>query len=188
MVRGRNPDGTPKRWPADDRRAAKRRKATGYVESILNGTPAHDQVPHTQAWSNNPVLIRRLEVVERYRLEGLSAYEISRALGMPPATVLEDWQKLNDLWVARIGRTQETLRGEAVRRLDNVIRNGLEILRQDEAYTQAVLFNMPQLSPPRAACSPRSVSTTPSSRCRPRMRATTWRTSFATCCSRRRRR
>lgn len=144
MVRGRNPDGTPKRWPADDRRAAKRRKADGYVEAIVNGhTPLRDQAPHTRSWANDPVVIRRLEVVERYRLEGLSAYEISRTLGLPASTVLEDWQKLNDLWVARVGRTQETLRGEAVRRLDNVIRNGLEILRQDEAYTQAVMFNLP---------------------------------------------
>jgi hypothetical protein len=144
VVRGKNPDGTPKRWPADERRSAKRRRSGAYPEAIVNGhTPPLDQVPAFNAWTNNPALIRRLEVVERYRLEGLSAYEISRTLGIPASTVLEDWQKLNDLWVARVGRTQEALRGEAVRRLDNVIRNGLEILRQDEAYTQAVLFNLP---------------------------------------------
>lgn len=89
--------------------------------------------------------MRRLEVVENYRLQGLSAYEIARVLGWDVRTVLEDWGRLNDLWLARVGRTQETLRGEAIRRLDNVIRNGLEILRQDEAYTQAVLFNLPMM-------------------------------------------
>lgn len=66
-------------------------------------------------------------------------------MGLEMSSVLEDWQKLNDLWVARVSNTQNELRGEAVRRLDNVIRNGLEILRLDEAYTQAVLFNMPVL-------------------------------------------
>lgn len=106
-------------------------------------TVPRGQRPADNAWTSNPVIIRRLEQVERYRLEGLSAYEISRLTGWDANTVLEDWDRLNDLWLARVSRTQETLRGEAVRRLDNVIRNGLEILRQDEAYTQAVLFNMP---------------------------------------------
>jgi hypothetical protein len=145
MVRGRNPDGTPKRWPADDRRNAKRRHdPSPLVESVVNGiTPPRSQRPDNNHWTQNPAIVRRLEVVEQYRLQGLSAYEISRATGWNPRNVMEDWDRLNDLWVARVGRNVETLRGEAVRRLDNVIRNGLEILRQDEAYTQAVLFNMP---------------------------------------------
>ena len=91
--------------------------------------------------------MRRLEMVERRRLAGMSAYEISQAMGLSISTVLEDWQKLNDLWLERTASTQEQLRGEAVRRLDLVIRNGFELLRLDEAYTQAVLFNMPVLIP-----------------------------------------
>lgn len=148
MPRGKNPDGTPKKFPADHRRNAKRRKANGYVEAIVKGdTPPRDQRPDNNHWSQNPAHMRRLELVERHRLAGLSAYEIARQLNLAPATVLEDWQKLNDLWVAKVGATQDQLRGEAVRRLDLVIRNGFELLRLDEAYTQAVLFNMPVLIP-----------------------------------------
>lgn len=87
--------------------------------------------------------MRRLEVVEQHRLAGMSAYETARALGWDHVTVIEDWARLNELWLLRVARTQDQLRAEAIRKLDGVIRNGLELLRQDEAYTQAVLFNMP---------------------------------------------
>ena len=98
---------------------------------------------HDGPWAQNPVVVRRLETVERMRLSGMSAYQIASETGMPPSTVLEDWQKLNDLWLERLAGTQDLLRGEAIRRLDMVIRNAWELLRMDEAYTQAVLFNMP---------------------------------------------
>ena len=145
MPRGKNPDGTPKKYPADARRKAQVRRLRVPADSAL--TLTRDTPAVQQSWRQNPVIIRRLEMVERARLAGMTAYEISQAMGMPISTVLEDWQKLNDLWLDRTAATQEQLRGEAIRRLDHVIRNGWELLRLDEAYTQAVLFNMPVLVP-----------------------------------------
>jgi hypothetical protein len=143
MARGKNPDGSSKKYPADARRRSQRfRDREPYTEAIVV-PPNLRNAPNPSAWTQNPATIRRVEQVERGRLAGLSAYEISQQMGLPAATVMDDWSRINELWLARVSRTQDDLRGEAVRRLDNVIRNGLEILRMDEQYTQAVLFDLP---------------------------------------------
>ena len=146
MVRGKNPDGTPKRYPTDERRkAANRKRPRPYVEAIvIGGAPRPPDTPSNE-WSRDPFILRRVEQIERLRLAGLSMLETSKQLGLPIQTVVDDWQRLNELWLARVSGTQDALRSEAVRRLDTVIRNGFEVLRMDEAYTQAVLFNMPVL-------------------------------------------
>jgi hypothetical protein len=87
--------------------------------------------------------MQRLTLVEQYRLAGLSAWETAQAMHIDQQMVLDDWARLNELWLARTSDTQEQMRSEAIRRLDGVIRQGLELLRMDEAYTQAVLFNLP---------------------------------------------
>lgn len=146
MARGRNPDGTPKRYPGEARRERKprRRLKPGDLNLTLENPPQPHYGPPNH-WTENPAILSRLEVVEAYRLAGNSARETSRILGLPYEAVQNDYGRLSELWLARIGRTQDDLRAEAMRRLDVVIREGLATLRQDEAYTQAVLFNLPTM-------------------------------------------
>ena len=131
MPRGKNPDGTPKRYPTDSRPRKKKNAAPKVA-------------PYRQpAWHERPEILTRLEIVERARLAGNTALQVSRMLGLPYDTVREDFFRLNELWLSRLSRTQEQLRAEAMRKLDLVVASSLETLRMDELYAQAVLFNQP---------------------------------------------
>jgi len=150
VARAKNPDGTPKQYASDLRRGKGQRvppNAKPIVKPPSAKRLAEAKSPsptrRTQHWSRDPLVQQRLHIVERYRLAGLSEWETGQAMAIDPAIVAEDWRRLNELWLTRISDDQAQLRGEAIRRLDGVIRQGLEILRMDEAYTQAVLFNLP---------------------------------------------
>lgn len=132
MARGKNPDGTPKTYKSDARRAERPRKNQPIPKR-----------PEPSAWHQNPQILNRLEVVEKHRLAGYSALATSRMMGVDYDTVRDDFARISELWQARAGRNIEGLRAEAMRKLDVVIHEGLETLRMDELYTQAVLFNQP---------------------------------------------
>jgi hypothetical protein len=133
VARGKNPDGTPKTYKSDARRRVRTNRASPIPRAAYN----------PQVWHQNPQILSRLEVVEKYRLAGHTAFQTSRLLGMDYSIIKEDYERISELWQARAGRNIEALRAEAMRKLDNVIHEGLETLRMDELYTQAVLFNMP---------------------------------------------
>jgi hypothetical protein len=99
--------------------------------------------PPNVPWQRDQRILRRLELVEAERLKGYSCLRVSQNLHMPYATCWEDFRRLDQLWLARVSQNQNALRADAVRRLDGHIRTAIALLERDEAYTQAVLFNLP---------------------------------------------
>ncbi len=95
------------------------------------------------AWQRNPNILQRMRQVERLRLERLSNLAIAARLHVDEATIRTDLERLQELWAAELGAELARLRGEHVAAVDHLLRTCVDLLRRDEQYTQAVLFNTP---------------------------------------------
>lgn len=91
-------------------------------------------------WRRNLVILQRLPEVERRHLAGMSNVAIGRELGLDEGTIRTDLKRLQELWRERIGDEQEILRGQAVRRLEEVYRRSIAAAEFDEEAERAVLY------------------------------------------------
>lgn len=91
-------------------------------------------------WRRNLAILQRLPEVERRHLAGMSNCAIARELGVDEGTIRSDLKRLHELWRERIADEQEILRGQAVRRLEEVYRRSLAAAEFDEEAERAVLY------------------------------------------------
>jgi len=94
-------------------------------------------------WRRDPDIIARLERVEPLHLAGWSSTRIATELGVSERTIRNDVTHLSELWVERLGATQEALRGRIVAQLDMAIARAFEAADDDWQCTRAVLFGEP---------------------------------------------
>lgn len=92
-------------------------------------------------WRRDLVILARLPEVERRHLAGQPNTVIAEALGVDEGTIRNDLKRLQELWLERIGATQETLRAEKVAELVDVKRRALRAAEWDEFCERAVLFD-----------------------------------------------
>ena len=94
-------------------------------------------------WHRDPVILARLEIVARESNQGYSIYRISANTGIPYQTVQADLKRLDTIWRAQVGKHLETLRGQAVRKLNHVYTRAMDAIAYDEEMVEAVTFDRP---------------------------------------------
>ncbi len=95
------------------------------------------QVP----WRKDRDILDRMERVERLHVGGASCRAIARALGVNERTIRLDVGRLSELWVERVGATQEEHRAKAAAGLEEVTRRAFAAAEFDERCERAILFN-----------------------------------------------
>jgi len=81
-----------------------------------------------------------MERVERLRLAGASCRAISQSIGVNEKTIRMDVARLAELWVERVGDSQEAHRARAAAVLEEVARRAFEAADFDEKCERSVLF------------------------------------------------
>lgn len=95
-------------------------------------------------WKRDPVILARLEKVERMLLEGITNRQrIANALGVDAITIARDKQRLQLLWNARLGHKVEEMRAERIAALQHLVKVAYEGFEEDRRRIQSVLFDEP---------------------------------------------
>lgn len=116
-------------------------------QGVSNAQPSDQGIPNARGrkgvhWRRDPVILARLEEVERRRLRGQANVHIAAALGVDEGTIRNDLKRLQELWQERTGATIIDLRARAVAELDEVKRRAIEAAEFDRDMELAVLFGV----------------------------------------------
>lgn len=91
-------------------------------------------------WRKDRDVIDRMERVERLHVGGMSCRAIARSIGVNERTIRLDVGRLSELWLERVGATQEFCRAKAAAVLEEVTRRAFEAADFDQRCERAVLF------------------------------------------------
>ena len=110
-------------------------------EPADQGLPNRSRGKRAVHWRRDPIILARLQEVERRHLAGQTNIAVAESLGVDETTIRRDLGRLNELWLERTTGEQETLRARAVRELDEIKRRALDAADFDAACERAVLFD-----------------------------------------------
>ena len=92
-------------------------------------------------WRRDPVILARLQVVERRHLAGDTNVAIAAGLRISEATVRDDVKRLQELWLERTASAQDENRARVLAELEDVRVRSLKAAEWDEMCERAVLFD-----------------------------------------------
>lgn len=92
------------------------------------------------AWRRDPVILARLQAVERRHLAGESNVAIAAALDVDETTIRRDLDRLRELWLERTASAQDENRARVLAELEDVRTRALHAAEFDEQCERAVLF------------------------------------------------
>lgn len=95
------------------------------------------------AWRRDPVILARLQTVERRHLKGEPNTTIAAVLDIDEATVRNDLKRLQELWLERTAAAQDDNRARVLAELEDVRVRALEAAEWDQVCERAVLFGDP---------------------------------------------
>lgn len=96
-------------------------------------------------WRRDPRILERMQEVDRLHLLGRANTSIAITLGVDESTIRYDLKRINELYRERVADSHEELLGQAIRRLEHVMRLGLEAYDWDLECEDAVLFGGDQI-------------------------------------------
>lgn len=91
------------------------------------------------SWRRDPLILDRMRTVEREHLAGKSNVAIAEQLRVDEATVRNDLKRLNELWLEHTKLDQETLRAEAMAKLEDVRLRAISAYDFDRRMEEAVM-------------------------------------------------
>jgi hypothetical protein len=94
-------------------------------------------------WRRDPIILARLQDVERRHLAGHTNVAIAAALNVDEATVRNDLKRLGELWLERTAADQAEQRALVLAKLEDVRTRALAAAEFDEMCERAVLFGDP---------------------------------------------
>lgn len=99
------------------------------------------------SWRRDTVILERMQIVDRLHLLGKPNTAIALELDPPvdEATVRNDLKRISELYRERVGDAHDVLLADAIRRLENVMRLGIEAYVWDKDCEDAVLFGGDQI-------------------------------------------
>jgi flagellar motor protein MotB len=100
-------------------------------------------MPHhkpQRSWRQDATILERLVEVERRHLAGMSNRAIAAELGVSERRVRVDLERLQEIWLERVGSEVEQLRAQTVAELDDIKRLALEAYQHDREAELAVLY------------------------------------------------
>lgn len=92
-------------------------------------------------WRRDPVILARLQQVERRHLAGETNVAIAAALDVDEITIRRDIERLRDMWLERTAAAQDENRARVLAELDDVRTRALKAAEWDEMCERAVLFD-----------------------------------------------
>lgn len=91
-------------------------------------------------WRRDRDILERMERVERLHVGGMSCRAIAKSMSVNERTIRLDVGRLTELWIERVGATQEEHRAKAAAVLEEVTRRAFEAAEFDQRCERAVLF------------------------------------------------
>lgn len=91
-------------------------------------------------WRKDREILDRMERVERLHVGGMSCRAIAKSIGVNERTIRLDVGRLTELWIERVGATQEEHRAKAAAVLEEVTRRAFAAAEFDQWCERAVLF------------------------------------------------
>ncbi len=91
-------------------------------------------------WRRDREILERMERVERLHVGGMSCRAIAKSIGVNERTIRLDVGRLTELWIERVGATQEEHRAKAAAVLEEVTRRAFAAAEFDQRCERAVLF------------------------------------------------
>lgn len=93
------------------------------------------------SWRRDPIILARLQQVERRHLAGESNVSIASSLSVDEITIRRDLERLREMWLERTAAAQDENRARVLAELEDVRVRSLKAAEWDEMCERAVLFD-----------------------------------------------
>jgi hypothetical protein len=131
-----------------DERGAPVADDPGKSEQASPNTHTHGSRPGERGktpWREDVLILARLLEVEKRHFAGQPNTLIAVALGVDEKVIRNDVKRLKQLWLERIGETQQELRSAKVAELADIKHRAIRAAEWDEFCERAVLFDDPTM-------------------------------------------